>query len=150
MTAILYFGHIGKWKIKNCVIFDIVVLKNIHMATKMNLISTKRCDLCRFVIFRRKNGDHFDFRPYWIVTDIVFCYYWHSCTLKHTFSHKNELNILKIVHFMLISIGSFFHYFFLHFWIQHKIWHKTRGVPKGYGEKMVYVPTPTLRVEKLL
>ena len=74
MAAILYFGHTGKLRIKHYVIFDIVVLKNIHVATKMNLISTKLFILCYFLYFDGKNGGHFEFRPYWIVIHIYFCY----------------------------------------------------------------------------
>ena len=42
----------------------------------------------------------------------------------------------------ILAIESYF-FTFLHFWIQHKISQKTRGVIKGYGEKSPYLPTPS-------
>ena len=38
--------------------YDIVVLNNIHLATKMNLISSKLSILCPFQYFDVKNGGH--------------------------------------------------------------------------------------------
>ena len=85
--------------------YDIVVLNNIHLATKMNLISSKLSILCPFQYFDVKNGGHLE-----------------------------KLNGT--------AIGSYF-FTFLHFWIQHKILQKTRGVIKGYGEKSPYLSTPS-------
>ena len=40
--------------------YDIVVLNNIHLATKMNLISSKLSILCPFQYFDVKNGGHLE------------------------------------------------------------------------------------------